>query len=538
MLKNGEVVLFRVDANSSIGAGHLMRCIALAHAFQSIGHKSIFIVNEDTQKIIKTLSSFEFESICLTTALSLEQTCQQIYSIGKDRQAGTLVLDGYQFSPEYRKSIKGLGFSLVLLDDENNSGELFADIVINPTQSATSLNYLASAPNALHLLGNDFILLRPEFQATSPKSVNDSNRLLISFGASDVADLTKPVLNCLLAEQHCYDHVDIVTGSAYSGDAELRETSANSSKISYQHNVSNMAALISQARLAVCAAGGTIFELMSLGVPAILVVVADNQLNAANEQEALGWCKVFDARNGIDPRLLLAEAEHLWQDSSKLKTMQKIALSKNIVGGALRVAQAIKEYRQEKIKPLCSYINAYNIRLREVQYSDLECIRHWRNDPDIKKMMFSQNDISASEQIAWFRKISADQMQQHFVIEYKSHAIGVINLKSLDGKPLHESLSIEPGLYIADSRYRHNVLAFCPSLAVLDFCFEQLVCQQIVARVLPDNLAAIKYNQAMGYSLPESELGNSNHTQYLTMNLKASDYFEKRDTIKKSLRIK
>ncbi len=544
MLKSREPVLFRVDANAKMGAGHLMRCIALAYAFRALGHESIFIVNQDTQDLIHSLPVFEFACIVLDIELSNKKMLQRLCLIAEEHQANTLILDGYQFTSAYRESIKSIGFQLVLLDDENNSGALFADIVINPTNSALTLNYPMTAPHALHLLGNDFILLRPEFQQQKTQLPENPNRLFISFGASDVAGLTQAIVDSLLRQSFCFDKVDVVTGSAFKGEETLSAKVAESKVITYHHNVLNMAELMIQARLAICAAGGTLFELRSLGVPAILVVVADNQWLAAKEQEILGWCKVFDARHGIDVELLMAEAVNLWQDSQQLKLMHNQALSTDIAGGALRAAIAIKEFRQTNSlcsSSLCSSINAYGVRLREVQYCDLERIRHWRNDPDIKCMMLSQDTITAEQQIAWFRKITDDLKQQHFVIEYKSQAIGVINIKSLDNKSLNESLLIEPGLYIAELRYRNNALAFCPSMAILDYCFEGLACQKIMARVLRNNHSAIKYNLAMGYSLPEDDINDLKQTenvQYLTMTLSASDYYKNRATIKASLRLK
>ena len=78
-------------------------------------------------------------------------------------------------------------------------------------------------------------------------------------------------------------------------------------------------------------------------------------------------------------------------------------------------------------------------------------------------------------------------------------------------------------------------------MAILDYCFEDLACQKIMARVLPNNHSAIKYKLAMGYSLPDDDINDFNQTenvQYLTMTLSASDYYKNRATIKASLRLK
>ena len=50
-------IFFRADANSSIGMGHVMRCLSIADAFHSLGNDSIiitFILADDTvEKLIQ-----------------------------------------------------------------------------------------------------------------------------------------------------------------------------------------------------------------------------------------------------------------------------------------------------------------------------------------------------------------------------------------------------------------------------------------------------------------------------------------------------
>jgi RimJ/RimL family protein N-acetyltransferase len=147
-------------------------------------------------------------------------------------------------------------------------------------------------------------------------------------------------------------------------------------------------------------------------------------------------------------------------------------------------------------------LQGYQVELRAIKEEDLERVRNWRNDPGISGFMLSQSIISPVQQQAWFERIRKAQDQCHWLIYYKNEPVGAANIKSAQAAvPLQQAESIEPGLYIADSRYKGNILAFAPSLLIADYCFERLGVNQLKARVKPENQAAIKYNQRLGYDI-------------------------------------
>ena len=146
----------------------------------------------------------------------------------------------------------------------------------------------------------------------------------------------------------------------------------------------------------------------------------------------------------------------------------------------------------------------YQVELQQVQEQDLERLRKWRNDPAVSQYMLSQDEITEEQQLAWFKKVQRDPTQQHFVILYKGLPIGSANIKSRGiGVALCEATSIEPGLYIADERYRNNILAFAPTLLLNDYCFERLGVAKLVAVVKAENQAALNYNKKLGYKIDQ-----------------------------------
>lgn len=144
-------------------------------------------------------------------------------------------------------------------------------------------------------------------------------------------------------------------------------------------------------------------------------------------------------------------------------------------------------------------LSGYQVILRPVTQNDLEMLRTWRNDPGVSRFMLSQERITQEQQRAWFKKVSRDPKQQHFIISYKDQPIGAANIRVLQGTDLQNATVIEPGLYIYEDKYRANLLTFAPTLLLNDFCFSQLGVKRLRAVVKSDNEAALNYNKKLGY---------------------------------------
>lgn len=152
--------------------------------------------------------------------------------------------------------------------------------------------------------------------------------------------------------------------------------------------------------------------------------------------------------------------------------------------------------------PKGAIIEGYQVHLRPVSEQDLETLRQWRNSEHVARQMVSSEPISTEQQHAWFQKISRDPSQRHWVVEYKGVPIGATNVKTVVMNQTVDGADIlEPGLYIGHPDYIGNMIAFAPTLALYDYCFERLATTRFRARVKPNNTAALKYNQQLGYEI-------------------------------------
>jgi spore coat polysaccharide biosynthesis predicted glycosyltransferase SpsG len=97
--------------------------------------------------------------------------------------------------------------------------------------------------------------------------------------------------------------------------------------VQHVHDAQDMADMMLHSKLAVCAAGGSQFELLHCYTPSFLLVVADNQYPATQKASQQGWCEAVDWRKDLvtwDDYLALATqlALAFAQDNALEKSQQ------------------------------------------------------------------------------------------------------------------------------------------------------------------------------------------------------------------------
>ncbi|MCE2571543.1 GNAT family N-acetyltransferase [Motilimonas eburnea] len=164
-------------------------------------------------------------------------------------------------------------------------------------------------------------------------------------------------------------------------------------------------------------------------------------------------------------------------------------------------------------------ISAYKVVLRAITEDDIETLRQWRNQDDIRSQMLDQQIITTQQQLAWFKGLGQLDTQQHFALEYKGQLVGYANIKSPTKQSLRQAeQTLETGLYLGDKKYRGTFLAFCVALALTDYCFDELKAKQLIATVLPSNQAALNFNQQLGYVIDNQD------NEQVSMMLALADY--------------
>lgn len=290
-----ELLLIRADASVAIGTGHVMRCLALAQAWQDAGGGVTFAMVESTPSIEERLRGEGFGLDRIDGARGSGLDSGDLIALARTRAPSWVVVDGYEFGPGYQRLLKNERFKVVLIDDVGRPGSYSADVVLNQNIHAQEGLYPDREPYTRLLLGTKYALLRREFVSVyPPRDVPSIGRkLLVSMGGSDPDNVTGRVLEAMEQVAVADMEVAVVAG----GSNPHLESVARSAAKSRHHcrilsNVTNMQEVISWADLAVSAAGTSCWEYCALGLPAALVSVAENQIVNAEALHAAGAARL------------------------------------------------------------------------------------------------------------------------------------------------------------------------------------------------------------------------------------------------------
>lgn len=330
-------VAIRVDASVHIGTGHVMRCLTLAHALKKQGAQVAFICRAHEGHLIDLLEQQGFLTYSLATTrpaeLSTEektkgsthfyhadwlgvtqaQDAEQCRPILQQLQPDWLIVDHYAIDRNWQLALSGCYQRLMVIDDLTDRVHV-ADLLLNQNYGTNALDYQALVGEPCRLfIGSEYALLREEFAHWRPISLAHRQtprlkRLLITLGGADSDNMTGAVLEQLGRTALPRDVEITVVMGANARHKELVSAQAKNLpwRTEVRVNVQNMAELMSQADLAIGAAGATTWERCCLGLPTIQLVIAFNQRRVAEQLARAGLVKTVLSPQDLAP--LLASA--------------------------------------------------------------------------------------------------------------------------------------------------------------------------------------------------------------------------------------
>ncbi len=281
-----------------------MRCLALAQAWMQSGGRTCFAMAEGESIFARRLSAETCHVETIRAPAGSDDDARETATIAGRLGATWIVLDGYHLSTEYQHVLRdeasraaGRGLRLARIDDCGLAVPLPADVLVNQNLHAHPRLYVSCHNHARLLLGPTYALLRREFAPwrTWQRRVSpQARRVLVTLGGSDDANVAGKVVEGLRLCSGMNLDVRLVVGPANVHRAELEAACAELG-IRIEKSVADMTPLFAWADVAITAAGSTTWESAFFGLPAAVLVLADNQRDiAASAHEAglvvnLGW---------------------------------------------------------------------------------------------------------------------------------------------------------------------------------------------------------------------------------------------------------
>ena len=320
-------LLIRADASVGMGTGHVMRCLALAQAWQDAGGRVMFAMAEGSSSFGNRLRSESMEVATITGTPGSREDLRQTTQLAAAQLAQWVVVDGYHFGADYQAGLKGGGCKVLFVDDNGHAPPYSADLVLNQNAYASEDFYRDRVTGISLLLGPRYALLRREFR-TPGEPHHETNavgkRVLVTFGGSDVANLTMRVIQALDQVGMLGLEATFVVGGSNPHACELETALAKATLQSrLQRDVTNMRELMASADIAISAAGTTILELACMGVPSILVSVAENQQRNAEACFRLGIATSLGNLDAASPARIADALRELLVDKERRSGMSE-----------------------------------------------------------------------------------------------------------------------------------------------------------------------------------------------------------------------
>lgn len=360
-------VAFRADASLQIGTGHVMRCLTLADALAARGADCQFICGAHEGNLIEFIRGKGYGAHALPIAheastgltapgpeastplahshwlgATQAQDAEACAPILAAQRPDWLIADHYALDARWECALAPHYRKLMVIDDLADRPHA-CDLLLDQTFGRDAADYRALVPADCHLLcGSQYALLRPEFAALRPYSLQRRaqpalRELLITMGGVDKDNATGQVLHALrTCPLPAESRITVVMGATAPWLEDVRTQAQDMPwPTRVLVGVSDMAQLMADSDLAIGAAGATSWERCCVGVPTIMLVLAENQRKIAEALCEPGAAHLFDASKLNNRPLITHEyLEPLW-----LGAMSAAAAA---ITDGLGVAQVIK----------------------------------------------------------------------------------------------------------------------------------------------------------------------------------------------------
>ena len=354
-------IAFRVDASSQIGTGHFMRCFTLADALKQRGAQTRFVSRHlpeyfrgmlavkghEFALLDSAKNSAEVDELTYSHWLGVSQVLDATDTINalSEQTWDWLIVDHYALDVCWENALRGMVKNIMVIDDiaDRQHG---CDVLLDQNLYADmQTRYTGKVPpHCQLLLGPSYALMRDEFRQLHEQirpRTGPVKRTLIFFGGVDADNYTGRALEALLEIDIPDLHVDVVIGVQHPFLEQIEAACAQHGFICHIQT-DKMAELMAAADLAIGAGGSASWERCCMGLPALLVALADNQVNLAKALDSFGACIYVGTLKTASTAIIRLAIKSVLSTEDRLKLLSEKSYSLVDGLGVDRVCQEIE----------------------------------------------------------------------------------------------------------------------------------------------------------------------------------------------------
>jgi UDP-2,4-diacetamido-2,4,6-trideoxy-beta-L-altropyranose hydrolase len=280
------MIAIKTDGNTTIGSGHIMRCISIANEIRADNMDVLFICTDDCSAQI--IRSFGFAAEITNGIYNHpDAETEKLLYILKEHHISKILVDSYYVTPGYLSEIRKQA-KLFYIDDLA-AFHYPVDVLINYNINYDDYIYEGIYKTEKLILGPKYAPLRKEFQGISPIRIKDKvESIMITTGGTDPFNISGRVLDAAARDDAFTDvKFDVIIGKFNQSEAYLARAAEHNPNIRLHENAV-ISEIMLHSDIAVSAGGSTVYELCVCGLPSVLFSFADNQRKP---------CEAFKAKN-------------------------------------------------------------------------------------------------------------------------------------------------------------------------------------------------------------------------------------------------
>lgn len=317
------IFIFRVDASLEIGLGHVMRCLTFATYLKAQGDQCSFVCRDLIGNAIELIRSKGFGVHVLPfdkknslnekfnekfgrswLGISIELDAKQTMAVLGLTVVDWLVVDHYEIGWEWEEILRPSYRNLLVIDDLANRTHS-CQVLLDQNFGTLKEDYEGLVPSTCHVLvGPQYALLREDFYGLRRHSLDrrkacEFRQILVFMGGVDKDNVTGRVLD-KLEYLGLPSHIElkVVLGASAPWISYIqRQIAQMSYKVELLVGINNMAEVMAESDVAIGAGGSTTWERCTLGLPALTIVVAENQLKTTTALANKGVIKMLNIKD-------------------------------------------------------------------------------------------------------------------------------------------------------------------------------------------------------------------------------------------------
>jgi len=449
-------VVIRSDASSRIGHGHVMRCLSLAKALNERGVAVSFVCREHPGDLCSLIErDFRVHRMpaerWATAPAGTNGYSEWLGASWKEDASDTLgvlhqwgirpdwlIVDHYAIDKRWETCLRPWVGRIMVIDDLADRDH-DCDLLLDHNFGASAPGRYAKRvpPRCGLLLGPEYALLHPTYaslhERISPRQ-GPIRRLFVSFGGADRGNLTGRALAAVATLELTGIEVDVVLAAGSAHEDTIRTQAKRLTNCRVHSGLSTLAPLMAIADLAIGAAGTASLERLCLGLPTVVITLAENQRAGAMAMSELNLIRWLGDQDEVDDALLSS-------------TLQQVVAQGADPEWSRRCLDSVDGKGSARVAGLLSISEATPLRARSATAADETMLLEWANDPGVRTSAFSAMQITPESHHTWFQQRLQDANSCHiYVIETEAEIpVGQVRFDR-SGEAWRIDFAIAPGL--------------------------------------------------------------------------------------------